>query len=554
MANPFRAPGPRAPLLALALLLAARLSALEGSPLAAVLRGPVGLVLAVLAVAVALWPLLAPGAASWWGAAARARGRALFVAGAVVLLPIALYYTSRLQVSGDEPHYLIMAQSLWRDGDLDLRNNYAAEDWQEYTPGPVTPHYGAPRRDGRPFPAHSPGLPLLLAPAYALGGRTACVVLLVLMAMALAVQVRGLAQGLTLRPDAALLAFAASVGAPVFFYSFSVYTEVPSALFLATALRLLVGSPGVPGTVGAALLTSALPWLHVKMIPAAAALGVVGVVQLRGRPRAAFLSVAAVMAAGFVAYYQSIFGRPNPLALYHGLPAEATASPLPALFGLFIDRSFGLLPYAPIFLLGLAGLGAFLRRKSSAWPHLVVGLAVLAPLLTWRMWWGGQCPPARFLVPLVPFLAVAVAVRAAEDARGLMRWRVALLGLGFALAVFMVANPGRLFLLNRGSRPTRVWAALSGEGQIGLYLPGLTQPDGGEIRVAALWVLALLVLFALDGLAEDRDRVDSLFRGLGLPLLLLLSLGLGVDLWARAGLAPAEADPLILAGSIAADP
>jgi hypothetical protein len=284
------------------------------------------------------------------------------------------------------------------------------------------------------------------------------------------------------------------------------------------------------------------------MIPAAAALGVVGVLRLKGGPRAVFLGLAVVMAAGFAAYYESIFGRTTPLALYDGLPAEATASPLPALFGLALDRSFGLLPHAPVFLLALAGLGAFLRRRSEAWPHLLVGLSVVAPVLTWRMWWGGQCPPARFLVPLVPFLAVALAARAAEDGRGLMRWRAALLGLGGALAVFMVAVPGRLLLLNRGSRPTRVWAALSGEGQLGRYLPALTQPDAAETRVATLWVLALLVLFTLDGLAEDRERVDRLFRGLGLPLVMLLSLALGVDLWARAGVAPTEADPLIRAG------
>jgi hypothetical protein len=254
------------------------------------------------------------------------------------------------------------------------------------------------------------------------------------------------------------------------------------------------------------------------------------------------------MAAGFVAYYQSIFGRPTPLALYSGLPVEAQTVPVAALFGLALDRSFGLLPHAPVFLLSLAGLGAFLRRRGEAWPHLLVGFCVLAPVMTWRMWWGGQCPPARFLVPLVPCLAVALAARAAEDSRGLMRWRTALMASGYALAFFMVADPGRLLLLNRGSRPTRLWGALAGEGQLGRYLPGLTEIDGAEARVAALWVLTLLVLFALDGLAEDRERPDRLFRGLGLPLALVLAVGLGVDLWARRDRAPIE-DPLRLARS-----
>ncbi len=69
-----------------------------------------------------------------------------------------------MDASGDEPHYLVMAQSLWREHDLDLRDNYAREDWREFRGGPTEPHYAAPRRDGRPFPGHSPGLPFPARP------------------------------------------------------------------------------------------------------------------------------------------------------------------------------------------------------------------------------------------------------------------------------------------------------------------------------------------------------------------------------------------------------
>jgi hypothetical protein len=543
MINPFRAPGPRAPLWALALLLAARAPALEGVSGLAVLRGPMGLVLAVLAALVALAPLCSPAGGRLVRAASRARSRALFLGALLLLAPVATYYASRLRVSGDEPHYLIQAQSLWRDGDLDLRNNYEGEDWREYTPGPVTPHYGAPRKDGRPFPAHSPGLPLLLAPFYAMGGRIACVLLLAAMAAGAAVLVRDLALRFAGQPEPAFAAFLAALGPPLFFYSFHVYTEVPSALAVAGALVVLLRSPGPRGAACAALLASALPWLHVKMVPAAAALGLVAVVRLRGRPRIAFLATAGAMACGFLAYYQTVFGHPTPLALYAGVPADARSSPLPALFGLALDRSFGLLPHAPVFLLALAGLGAFFRLRGEVSPHLLVGLAVLAPVLTWRMWWGGQCPPGRFLVPLVPLLAVCVAARLADDSRGLARWRWTLLGLGYGLGLYMVVEPGRLLLLNRGSRPTRLWEALGGEGALGRYLPGLTDVDGAEVRVAALWAVALLVLFVLDGLAEHGGRTDRLFRGLGLPLALLVAIGLAVDLWARSAPAPAGAPP-----------
>src|SRR5437867_440219 len=371
-------------------LLARVPAASSALPALGALHGPLGVVLLALGGGVALatavplrWPRPPHGAV-------------LFVASLSVYVLGGLHYTSGLQVSGDEPYYLLMAQSLWREQDLDLQDNFAREDWREYTPGPLSTHYGAPRRDGRPYPNHSPGLPVLLAPVYAVGGRTACVVLMSLLAALLGLEVRRLAWRLTGDPAAALLAWAAAAGPPVCFYAFHLYTEVPSALCLAACLNLLLGAPGAAGAGLAALLASFLPWLHIKMIPSAAALGVVALLRLRA------------------------------------------------------------------------------------------GLAVLAPLLTWRMWWGGQCPPGRFLVPLVPVLASALALRAADPARGLARWRGPLLALGLALAGFMAADPGTLMLLNRGSRPTRVWDALSGETPIGRYLPSLTLPDPAEWRVALL--------------------------------------------------------------------
>ncbi len=181
--------------------------------------------------------------------------------------------------------------------------------------------------------------------------------------------------------------------------------------------------------------------------------------------------------------------------------------------------------------------------RRDTWPHLLVGLAVLAPVLVWRVWWGGQCPPGRFLVPLLPILAAALALRLAEPARGLARWRAALLALGLGLAAFMVAEPGRLLLLNRGNRPTRVWSALSSETPVERYLPSLTLPDPAEARVALVWLGAFLAVLALDTLAKRHDRIDGWFRGLALPVLALLAIGLGVDGWARAGVPRSNPPP-----------
>ena len=499
-------------------------------PALGVLRGPLGLVLLALGAAVAVVrlvdrppPIADP---SPWR---------LFLFGGMLFLAVGLHYGSRLRVSGDEPHYLMMARSLWQDRDLDLRDNFAREDWRADTPGPLAPHYGAPRRDGRPFPAHSPGLPLLLAPVYAMGGRLACIVVLALAAAALCVQIRILALRTAPGPATGVVAWAAAAGPPVLFYAFHIYTEVPSALALATSLALLLAAPGPLLAGVAGLLASALPWLNVKMIPAASALAVVALLHLGRRSLLAFLSVAGAMAFGYLSYGHAVFGTWSPLARYGGLPDDATSgSPLRAVLGLLFDRSFGLLPYAPVFLLALAALSSRALWKSrDAVSQVLVGVAVLAPVLTWRMWWGGQCPPARFLVPLVPFLCVALAVRAAAPPRGLFRWRWALLTLGFGLGLFMALQPGELMLLNRGDRPTRVWEALSGDVPVGRYLPSLVQPDPVEMQVAIVWVVAVGALLILDRWARTNDRVDGWFRGLGLPVLMFLTIGTAIDYWAR---------------------
>jgi hypothetical protein len=334
------------------------------------------------------------------------------------------------------------------------------------------------------------------------------------------------------------LGWLAAAGPPVAFYAFHVYTEAPSALAAWGSLVLLLGPPTVRSAAGAALLASALPWLHVKMIPAAVALGVIGAARLRGRPLVVFLAVAAQCAAGYLLYYFVIFGTASPLALYGGLPTGQRGSPVRALAGLLLDRSYGLLWHAPVFLLALAGLVEAARRR--LWPHALVGAAVLLPVLFWRMWWGGQCPPGRFLTPLVPLLGLLVALRGA-DARGLARWRFALAALGLALAVLVVADPGALLLLNRADRPTRLWAALSGEVDAGRYLPSLVAGEAAEDRVAMVWAAAIAILLGLDALARRLPRIDRLFLGTGLPLLLLLASGAAVDLWAR----HAEAGPAL---------
>ena len=93
-------------------------------PSLGVLRGPAALVLAAVAASLCVCRVLDAWRPGWSAALARTPPWLLLVLTAGLYAGVGLYYASRLAVSGDEPHYLVMAQSLWRDHDLDLRDDY----------------------------------------------------------------------------------------------------------------------------------------------------------------------------------------------------------------------------------------------------------------------------------------------------------------------------------------------------------------------------------------------------------------------------------------------
>jgi hypothetical protein len=524
-----------APALAAAALLGLAHSPLRHAlPILGTLDGPLGVAVFGLGVATSA-ARLAPGPGRLERWACSLPGWALDLLLACIFVVAGLRYAERLQASGDEPHYLLMAQSLWQERDLDLRDNYARQDFLAYTPGPLTPHYGAPRKDGRPYPLHSPGLPLLLSPFFAVGGRRGCIIVLAVVAALAAAETRRLAEMATRARAAGVFAWALAAGPPLAFYSFHVYTEAPAAFCLAIALRLLLGPVTVGTGIASAVAASALPFLHVKMTLAAVVLGVLALARARGRSLAAFAAVAAIAGVAFSAYYWSVFGRPTPLAIYGGVPRDAAGSPGIAALGLLFDRSFGLLPYAPAFLLSFAGLAPLLRGdRSIGAACCAAALSVVLPILSWRMWWGGQCPPARFLLPLVPLLGVSAACAAAASRRGLAAWRWPLVAIGCAVAAFAVVRPMDRLLLNRGDQPTRLLAALPAATPLQRYLPSLVNGGAEEMRVAAVWLGVVAALLALNALAAKRDRVARLFSGPVLPLAVFLLGGLLVDYWARA--------------------
>jgi hypothetical protein len=268
-------------------------------------------------------------------------------------------------------------------------DEYESRSYADFYPHELRPH--GRETDGRLNEPHGVGFPLLLAPAYALGGVKAVELFLA----ALAALGLALAYRLALRvaPDPWALGATLAVGLspPLLAYGSAVYPELAAAAALAgaalCALRLDERISRRDAFVCFVLLGS-LPWLGTKFVPAGLVIGAFAARSL-WRARRRTLAVGAVELSLFsVAIYvgvnEAVYGGPTPYAAdVAGETATDAAFPggyldrAYRLVALFLDRNYGLLRWAPVFALAFAGLWWLWRSHRDRLARAVPGVRAI---------------------------------------------------------------------------------------------------------------------------------------------------------------------------------
>ena len=419
------------------------------------------------------------------------------------------WLTARPQVpAGDEPHYLVITQSLLRDGDLAIENNHQQDQYLEYFDGVLKPDFMRRGVDRQIYSIHAPGLSALVLPGFAVAGYDGAVATVIIVAAAGMSAAWIAAFWLTASTGAAWAAWLALVvAAPVVLHAYAIYPDgVGAAAAMAGVLGLVAldCSPGVAlapagwAAIGGAL--AVLPWLHTRFALVAGVLGLAIVLRLRprlGGARAitAFLLPPLLAAAAWFTYFWRIYGTPNPAAPYGAHP-EGGLGFIPAgLVGLLSDQQFGLLPNAPVLLAGILGMVPLARRR----PRLAVELlAVLGPYLcavtTYPMWWGGHSAPGRFAVVVLPMLALPVAAWWSDGPAG-RRVIGVLAAVSAAVTVTLVAHDRGAFIYNGRDGHALLLDWLSPTVDLTLGMPSVHR-DGAAVAAgdAAVWLLAGVVV------------------------------------------------------------
>jgi len=377
----------------------------------------------------------------------------------VAILP---WSAGHRQPDGDEPYNLLLAHSLAYDGDTDLANNYAAGDWRHFMDRPIAPQPGDPvGPHGEAYSRHNALLPMVLAPAYRLAGKSGAQVAMALLTAALAWLTLRLARHYAAHlPGESLVAYAwVAFAPPLILYSYQVWVEVPAALLAMAALDGILGlAPAAAPApwrwrtwlaIGVPVLL--LPLLKIRFILVAAPLVALAAWRAGRQPghRRQPLALGALLLAlvgAILLYNQRLYS--NPLKIHSWQEIDPNRHTLLEYLGgglgLFYDCAFGAFGFAPIWLLLLPALALLVARRAQLPLHLaVLTLPYLLVVTPRGEWYGGWSPPFRYALVALPLLGIALAPLLAGRRRPGARALIAGLGaVTLVLSLLWLVVPG----------------------------------------------------------------------------------------------------------------
>lgn len=505
------------PMFALALLLLPFLPVLPDRwPALQALAGPLGAIVWLSVLALQIWVLWQSRLITAKLLERRRLGgiTALILAATVTAssLAAARLTSTPLFPSGDEPHYLVIAQSLWRDGDLKIENNHQRGDYREYYESDLEPHYLTRGSDQEIYSIHPVGVSVLMAPVYGVAGyRGVIAVLIVMAALALAIAWRWTLAALNAAGAATFAWAAVALTAPFLLNTFTVYPEVVAGLAVLVAFTWTLPDQrrqGIGRWLAAAAAIAALPWLSTKYAPMSAALLLVILSRLTSEPASflrnpkawAVVGIYATSLAAWFAFFYAYWGNPLPMAPYGSLTQTSPRNLLAGGPGLLFDQEYGLLALAPVYV--LAGTGLFhlwrqdglLRRQ--AIEITVVFAALLATVGAFGIWWGGTSAPGRPIVSGLPLLMlpIAAAFRAAPAGSPLRAGQHLLLWISIGIAVTLTIAEDGLLINNARDGSSALLAFWSPRWELWTAAPTfLGQPWTIGLLQASWW---LLIAFA----------------------------------------------------------
>lgn len=382
-------------------------------------------------------------------------------------------------IDGDEPFYLLMTESMVRDRDLDLANQYRTLAESETGRRDLVPQLGDPTGPrGEQYSRHEPFLPLLLIPGYALAGLHGAIATVALFGVLLVRSTVRWMEDEGISDEAARAVFPLFAFAPpVLFYATRIWPEVPAAFFFVEALRGVRANRAqrwLPALLGLVLLKLRFVLVAIMLL-----------IRRAEARRSTWVFAAIVGVPLFVMW--AISGSATSVHSWRELIPGPPDRYAIGFFGLLADGMSGIAFRAPFYLFGLFALTQWKKTPHGFRLGMIASSLYILYLLPRMEWFGGWAPPLRYLVFLMPVLALG----AASVWDRLSRGAIALVSAAtIALVVHAIAYPWRLFHIANGENPVGEWLSHVHRADFSRFFPSFIRlNDAAWIGAAVVVVL-----------------------------------------------------------------
>ncbi len=401
---------------------------------------------------------------------------AIFVTAELLFILAAAVLTERgVALAGDEPHYLAVSQSLARDHDLNVFNQYFRDGFKEFLRVDKLAAHGTWGKGYKKiYSYHLPGVSLTLAPFFFFKLTPPLLYFLLRAYLGLfgaLLAVLAYLFCLRLWRSRSLAFFATlvfSLTAPVFFYSLHIFPEVQAMLLILSALYLLffkAKGSDLRCLWAGWLLGSTIFWgvkYALFIYPICLGFFAYWLWKKKFRPALLLIVFPLLFQALFFYYLYHSYGSFSPNSVYYGMLSPEQAREIydtilkkitlnmrwETLLDYFFDQRDGLLLYNPFYFFAFPGLLLALKNFKRYRLHLLVSLPAMLFVLNhaFSTIRAGYCPQGRYLTPVTWALLLFAVIYYRESRNPLFKKVLLAMPLySFFIVAYQTVHPMTLY-------------------------------------------------------------------------------------------------------------
>lgn len=432
--------------------------------------------------------------------------------------------------NGDEPHYLILAASLWKDQDFKPINNYRQLDYKDWYPPEGNLEMHMISINSKLYPLHQVGIPLLILPGFILAGRMGAILTIALLTAVGLMFIYKLLLNFVDRKLALLTTLVVGSTAPLGVYSILIYPEAVIVSLMAIGLYVVLNKKFSLGTKEILILlftAGVITIFHIKFLPLLfLILFFVSYKIYKKTPLINLVLFNLLMLLPTFLYLIWLNGQFDG-DLLAGLSGYRTTNVfsltnIPSgLLAYSVDRENGVFLFAPYYIYAIYGIFYIVRnflkniRRFRQIEGLLfaliltcgfVGFFTLYPSVI-----GGANPAGRYLLPILPALIVLLAVGIKTQLRSPFQEKILRLLITYSLIIFFVLITNQILTIPSGHESNLVNFIFRGKaGIVHGILPNFSKFNhtiSTEDFIKGIILLSLLVI--LSSLKLNLKRISS---------------------------------------------